>query len=220
MGLKMKTKLMVFLASLLCFNVYATECDQFFPNGKEIVIPGTTALCNSFFVVLFDTTHEAPMVSAEITQPKDQRTNRTNDFHGDSRLKNDSPLPSDYDNSGFDRGHMTPAADASTPKQMSETFLMTNMTPQAPKLNRTAWRLMEEKVRGMDSKYIVTGAVYKYPAKTIGKHNIPVPASYYKVVYLKDGSKVAFNAINLNEADVTEISFKDLQEMLEYKLPD
>ncbi len=216
----MHTKLITFIVSLFCFNAYATECDQFFPNSKEITIPETTALCNSFFVVLFDTAHTASVISAEITQPKDQRTTRTNDFRGDSRLKSDSPLPSDYNNSGYDRGHMTPAADAVTPKQMSETFLMTNMTPQAPKLNRNSWRLMEEKVRGMDSKHIVTGAIYEYPAKVIGKHNISVPMSYYKVVYLKNGNKLAFYAYNLDEAEVTAITFEDLQKMLTYKLPD
>ena len=216
----MHTKLITFIVSLFCFNAYATECDQFFPNDKEIVIPETIALCNSFFVVLFDTAHTASVISAEITQPKNQRTTRTNDFHGDSRLKSASPLPSDYSNSGYDRGHMTPAADAVTPIQMSETFLMTNMTPQAPKLNRNSWRLMEEKVRGMDSKHIVTGAIYEYPAKVIGKHNISVPMSYYKVVYLKNGSKIAFYAYNLDEAEVITITFEDLQKMLTYKFPD
>jgi endonuclease G len=103
---------------------------------------------------------------------------------------------------------------------MSETFLMTNMTPQAPKLNRNSWRLMEEKVRGMNSKHIVTGAIYEYPAKVIGKHNISVPMSYYKVVYLKNGNKLAFYAYNLDEAEVTAITFEDLQKMLTYKLPD
>jgi DNA/RNA endonuclease G (NUC1) len=48
----------------------------------------------------------------------------------------------------------------------------------------------------MSYSYVVTGAVYEYPAKVIGVHKVPVPVSYYKIVYLKDGSIKAFEAEN------------------------
>ncbi|KAL8195936.1 UNVERIFIED_CONTAM: hypothetical protein K2H54_000210 [Gekko kuhli] len=54
----------------------------------------------------------------------------------------------DYHRSGYDRGHQAPAADMrSTTTTMKESFLLTNMTPQLPELNRGSWRILEEKAR-------------------------------------------------------------------------
>ena len=36
-------------------SAHASDCDQFFPNGKEIIVPDTKVLCNSFFVSVFNT---------------------------------------------------------------------------------------------------------------------------------------------------------------------
>jgi endonuclease G len=206
------------LLALLPFSVLASPCDNLFPEGKEIVIEETVPLCNTFFVTLYDKTHHAAVMTSEVSQPKEKRTPRTNDFHADTRLEN-APTPADYTNSGFDRGHMTPAADASDPKQMSETFLMSNMTPQAPMLNRVAWKQLEGKIREMDTKYVLTGAIYHYPTNVIGKHEVPVPASYWKVVYLKNGKTIAYNATNLNEATVTEVTLDAIEVMAGVKLP-
>ena len=64
---------------------------------------------------------------------------RSNDFRPDSNLPNGCYVvrPSDYRGSGYDRGHMTPSGDRTkTQSDNSETFLMTNMIPQAPANNR------------------------------------------------------------------------------------
>jgi endonuclease G, mitochondrial len=55
-----------------------------------------------------------------------------------SRFQEDEAIPekfraklSDYFNSGYDRGHMVPAADAKTTQEaLSETFLLSNVAPQ------------------------------------------------------------------------------------------
>jgi len=101
-------------------------------------------------------------------------------------------LPSDYTNSGFDRGHMCPSADRTrTAADNSSTFLMSNMTPQAPQLNREPWARFEDYCRTLARKgyrlYIVAG-VYgsggegsKGPLTSIfGK--VSVPARNYKVI--------------------------------------
>lgn len=197
-------KLLISLAFLFApATAFASSCDQFFPNGKEVVVPGTTVLCNTFYATVYDTNKEEAIFSTEAFLPHSDKVERTNDFHADPRLKN-SPTPADYDRTGFDRGHLTPAADAGTDAQMSDTFLMTNMTPQEPTVNRISWRMLEANVRTMPATYIVTGAVYTGSTKTIGKHNVPVPTSYYKIVYLKDGSIKAYVANNTVKAPVTE----------------
>ena len=82
---------------------------------------------------------------------------------------------------------------------------MTNMTPQEPTVNRISWRMLEANVRTMPATYIVTGAIYTGSTKTIGKHNVPVPTGYYKIVYLKDGTIKAYVANNTVKAPVNEV---------------
>jgi endonuclease G len=204
-------KLLFVFALLLSAPVFASQCDDKFPKGVEVKVPNTTVLCNTFYVTVFDETHNAAIFSTEISQVKTDKVTRKNDFHADKRLKN-GPTPDDYSNSGYDRGHLTPAADSSTPEQMSDTFLMTNMTPQEPTVNRTPWRLLEVRVRdGGPFKWVVTGAVYSYPAKTIGKNNVTVPVSHYKLVYLADGKIQAFEAENKPNSPVVESTLEAVQ---------
>jgi endonuclease G len=204
-------KLLFVFALLLSAPVFASQCDDKFPKGVEVKVPKTTVLCNTFYATVFDEAHNAAIFSTEIAQVKTDKVTRKNDFHADKRLKN-GPTPDDYSNSGYDRGHMTPAADASTDEQMSDTFLMTNMTPQEPTVNRTPWRLLEVRVRdGGPFKWVVTGAVYSYPAKTIGKNNVTVPVSYYKLVYLADGKIQAFEAENKPNSPVVESTLEAVQ---------
>jgi len=62
--------------------------------------------------------------------------------------------PKDYSKTGYDRGHLAPNAifdyDRKTQK---ETFLMSNIAPQKPKLNRKLWNKIEKFVRLQARKY-------------------------------------------------------------------
>lgn len=58
-----------------------------------------------------------------------------------------------YKNTGYDRGHMMAAADRSFDLGvMKATFVMSNVAPQAPALNRGQWAKAEEEVRGLAKK--------------------------------------------------------------------
>jgi endonuclease G len=75
-------------------------------------------------------------------------------------------LPSDYTNSGFDRGHLAPAGDMKwSETAMDESFLMSNISPQKPAFNRGIWKKLEEKIRSWaienDSIIVVTGLFLK-----------------------------------------------------------
>lgn len=204
-------KLLFVFALLLSSPVFASACDDKFPKGVEVKVPNTTVLCNTFYVTVFDEAHNAAIFSSQVYQQRADKVERKNDFRADKRLKS-GPTPEDYTASGYDRGHLTPAADSSTPEQMSDTFLMTNMTPQEPSVNRTPWRLLEVRVReGGSFKHVVSGAVYSYPAKTIGKNNVTVPVSYYKIVYLADGKVQVFEAENKPNSLVVESTLESVQ---------
>lgn len=109
------------------------------------------------------------------------------EFKRDPQISNNYALTYDYSNTGYDRGHLCPAGDMNFNRTaMTETFFLTNISPQKPGLNRGIWRELEEQVRDWavdnDSIYIVTGAIFSENPKTIGENNVAVPTEFYKVV--------------------------------------
>lgn len=96
--------------------------------------------------------------------------------------------PADYKNSGFDRGHMCPAADMKWDQfAMNDCFLLTNISPQRKALNTGAWNSLENKCRQWairDSAIvIICGPVLTDKmTQTIGQSQIPVPERFFKVV--------------------------------------
>jgi endonuclease G len=199
-------------------TAFASPCDQFYPNGKEIVVPNTKVLCNSFFAVVYDDNRNANIFSTEIAQERLKKTPRTDDFRADKRIA-DSPTPADYTNSGYDRGHMVPAANADDPNEMSDTFLMTNMTPQLPSVNRIAWKNLEERVRSVPFKWVVTGAHYSASPKVIGKNKVPVPDFLYKVAFFESGNVAVYIVDNLvPKSQVSTMKLEELEAKIGYKL--
>lgn len=110
------------------------------------------------------------------------------DFTEDTEVPEPRATDWDYYNSGYDRGHMCPAADNKwSKKAMEESFLFTNMCPQNGNLNRGDWNEMEMACRKWAKKYgdlyIVCGPIlYKGKHKTIGKNKVVVPEAFFKVV--------------------------------------
>ena len=192
--------------------------NQIWPYGQAIVVSGTTVLCNSFYLVLYDEKNMRAILSAEVTQSPHDHVEREDAFCSDPRLKR-SPAPDDYTDSGYDRGHLTPAADAGNEVQMRDTFLMTNMTPQLPDVNRIIWKELEAMVRGMETQYVVTGAIYGDTSTCIGEHRIPVPSAYYKVVYLKGRNIKVYMADNIEGSVVIEKSLSELETLVGYTFP-
>ena len=115
------------------------------------------------------------------------KAGRKKDFRVDPKISRWSATPEDYKRSGYDRGHLCPAADMSfNAKAMSETFYMSNMSPQVPMFNRGIWKELEEHVRNRARKeklYVVTGPIFKSNKGTIGKGQVTVPGYYYKLFY-------------------------------------
>jgi endonuclease G len=113
--------------------------------------------------------------------------------------------PTDYNGSGFDRGHMCPHSDrASTDEASQATFVMTNIIPQSPNCNQRAWADLESYCRDLVRKkhqtlYIVAGPQGQGgegkdgPKQFIGpkddKDKVTVPAKCWKVVLALDDGK-------------------------------
>ncbi|WP_147615614.1 DNA/RNA non-specific endonuclease [Treponema pectinovorum] len=144
-----------------------------------------------------------------------KNASRTDDFRTDPLVTTLSATPQDYKASGYDRGHLTPAADFAFSKEaMSETFYMSNMSPQTGSLNRGIWKDLETSVRQWAQKYsrvfVISGPVLdKAPQqyKTIGKNNVAVPEYYYKVLLVPLYEDENDRATKDDSKDVTAIAF-------------
>lgn len=137
---------------------------------------------------------------------------RQNNFRPDNTLPTGwyQVSPRDYSETGFDRGHLCPSDDRDgNPEDNQETFLMTNMVPQAPENNRGVWKHLEEYARTLldqgNELYILAGTLGQGgtgangTAKTIGKNdNVLVPASVWKVIVV----------LPLGDKDISRINTK------------
>lgn len=97
--------------------------------------------------------------------------------------------PSDYTGSGYDRGHMAPAGDMKwSASTMNQSFLMTNICPQAGELNRGAWKKLEEKCRQKavadSALVIVCGPIFEKGKRhrRIGEAGVAIPDKFFKVI--------------------------------------
>ena len=133
---------------------------------------------------------------------------REDRFEPDPMIKGRQAYDRDYVGSGYDRGHMAPAADMRWSSQtMKECFYLSNVCPQNHNLNSGAWNDLEKQVR-YEVKYhktiwIVCGPIFEntYP-KHIGSNHVMVPDSFFKALLTKrkDGSYASIGFIFPNKA--------------------
>lgn len=153
-------------------------------NDDSIVIyPG--------YILEYNETYEqATWVAYELTAEEvySTKASRNDNFMEDPNIKTGSAIDSDYRKSGFDRGHLAPAADMKfSTEAMNACFYYSNMSPQNPSFNRGVWSKLEAIVRFWavenDAVLVVTGPVLNKPDyPTIGENEVAVPEFYYKVV--------------------------------------
>lgn len=117
-----------------------------------------------------------------------------NEYHEDYDIEEKyRAYLSDYALSGYDRGHMCPSGDCNwIDEGRDETFLLSNMCPQNPNLNRGDWKEIEIACRKWAQKYgcvfIVCGPIFfkSQEHEWIGSNKIPVPEAFFKVVICPD----------------------------------
>ena len=177
-------------------NFAQAQCMVHAPYGFPQANPQTQPICRQAYFVGYDAAAKLPRYVTYELLPQNALgcVARTNAFVADASVPN-GPNPEDYAGTGFDKGHMAPDGDMSWDQQVEyESFLMTNMAPQAGSLNRGAWKLLETAVRGWavqtNNNYtILTGSVYNGD-RYIGQ-GVVVPNQFYKIVINNNTKQVA-----------------------------
>lgn len=152
-------------------------------------------------------------VAYELTREETKGTEkRGNRFIADPLTEGYTASNTDYARSGYDKGHMAPAADMKwSSKVMKESFYFSNICPQHPELNRRRWKDLEEKTRDWaiaDSAIvIICGPIIGAQPKTIGKNQVVVPQQFFKVILsLYASSPRAIGFLFDNERSVAPLS--------------
>jgi len=197
---------------------------------SKLGLPGTQGelLCRKGFLLSHSAERKTPIwVIEHLTYEKATGTiPRYDKFQADPDLeKGERAELSDYKGSGYDRGHMAPAADMKWDMQaMEECFLLSNMVPQVGKgMNQGIWKNLEEKVRNWaidrGELYVFTGPIYEGGIKeVIGDSKIAVPSHLYKIAYDPHRTEaIAFIMPNktLNAKDIPKYieKIRDIEEM-------
>ncbi len=156
----------------------------------------------------YNESHEqAEWVAYELKKEHLSRTNfKRPYFEIDKAVKTKAAHWRNYKKSGYDRGHLCPAADRKYSKAAhDETFLTSNITPQTHEFNSGIWNRLEQKVRYWANKYdgvfVVTGGVLRGKMKTIGDEKVSVPNEFYKVIIDNNSSKTKMLAFLLPHSD-------------------
>lgn len=173
-----------------------TSCQAHAPYGFPQTT-GVTPICRQAYLVGYDAAAKLPKFVTYELLPQNALgcVARTNAFAADQSVAGGA-RPDDYAGTGYDKGHMSPDGDLSWDTQVEfESFLMTNMSPQAGSLNRGIWKLLETSVRGWavqrnQSYTVYVGGVYGAGDKVIGK-GVVVPHGFYKIVINNQTNEVA-----------------------------
>lgn len=163
------------------------------PDFLTVVLPeGTPEVKKDYtgFFVSFNPVHHVPnYVAWELTADEaNGNCPRNNAFRPDPEVEG-CPTLDDYRGSGFDRGHMAPAADMKWSEQaMLDCHFLTNMCPQDHSLNGGKWNSLEQMCRTWAQRdsaiIIITGPVLadELP-RAIGSTRVSVPERFFKIVF-------------------------------------
>ncbi|WP_418264055.1 DNA/RNA non-specific endonuclease [Flavobacterium faecale] len=99
-----------------------------------------------------------------------------------------------YKKSGYDKGHLCPAADMEFHwDAYNDTFYTSNIAPQNREFNGGIWNRLEQKVRYWAAKnngvMVVTGGILTNTSKTIGAEKVVVPDYFYKIIFENEKGK-------------------------------
>ena len=205
------------IASLLMLfvsgQIFADCADTFAPFGKPMLISSNAdsqsdggiklvEICHTGQLIAFNPNHNvSDWVAFEITRTKllNPKVDRKDRFHPDPNVPEGHQIvKNDYRNTGYDRGHLAPAAAMKWSKEaMDDSFFMSNIAPQVGRgFNRHIWKDLEQKMRQWscerDRLYITTGPLYedesiesiKYDRNDDGEDDngilVDVPSHFFK----------------------------------------
>ena len=162
------------------------QIDRYFPFS-----PNPLVVEHSFYTLSYSDKHkQAEWLIYLLTKKRllNSSTKRLNNFRPDPAIPKMSAELVDYKYSGFDRGHLAPAGDMKFSfMAMSESFLLSNISPQHPNFNRGIWLHLEDQVRTWaktyDSLYIITAGILTDSLSAIGINKVSIPSYFYKIIF-------------------------------------
>ncbi len=124
----------------------------------------------------------------------------------------------DYTRTGYDRGHISPNHAIETRygrEAQLQTFLMSNICPQKPDLNRKIWRLLEQKIadgsafrpcrddyaENLEEIWIVTGPIFGTSIDKLPS-GVAIPEAFFKLIIDEQGNTIRTRAYIIGQ-DVT-----------------
>jgi len=200
------------------------------PNLKRETRYGLPAadqiLYNRHYVLGYSYYFRQAKWALEIINPKAEDVERANSFRPDYRVPERFRADkANYVGSGFDRGHLVASANQiGTEIQNSETFLLSNMSPQIPEFNSKIWKKLESAVRKLDAQkkvletYVISGPLFFFdtevvmmPSTNINGVTLPIPHAYFKSVLTENnrGTLNMWSFIIPNEE--TDLPLEDFQ---------
>lgn len=159
-------------------------------------------LRNEYFIINYNIFNNTPSHTEYIFTSKNKTSvnKRDSKFDKDIRIPFDKqPSNSDFVNTPYDKGHLTPARDFEySYDALNSTMLYTNIAPQISQFNRGLWKSVENYVRDLgniyDTIFVVTGVIYDKKPNIIG-NGIKIPKYFYKCINIKNNT-IAFLCIN------------------------
>ena len=202
----------------MCAQVFASQQPPALLNAK--LAQRTTALCNNAYASLNSGLTRGPLWSAEhLTADSVARARgleRQGTFHEDERLSpDDRAALTDYERSGYDRGHMAPSGDMPDLDAQQQSFSLANIVPQTAALNRAQWEGIESAVRQLAERdgelYVVTGPAFQGRRLRALNGRVLVPATTWKAVYDPAArGAAAYRCTNVRHPKCTSLSIAAL----------
>ncbi len=219
----------IFLSGFFLSGFYSQTFKNYF------IIEGFPHLQQKGYHLVYDGAHKVPLwtherLTKESLTIEAQRNEHL--FYENSNVYSfHRSTLSDYYRSGFDRGHMVPAADQRFEEgALKETFLLTNICPQNPELNRGYWAQLERYIRAQvvesDSVDVITGPLFlsqkvgeirQVCYQVIGENEVAVPTHFFKIIQTKKGSTKHIEAYCLpNQAIALSTPLEEFKTSLEH----
>ena len=162
-------------------------------------------LTNRFFTIGYSWSFRQAKWTLEIVNRNKRElteVERKDHFRADTRIpKRFRAGLKAYKGSGFHRGHLVASANQDIREiQNSETFLLSNMSPQTASFNTGKWQALEKEVRKLNTRdnvletYVLTAPIFYFERKieTIGDDSneygidVPIPHAFVKSVLTED----------------------------------
>ena len=182
------------------------------------------SLCTADLQVRYSLTDRIPRLVVEVLSPVKLAgtVSREDNFRADERLPLNARADlNDYRGSGYDRGHLAPAADFKySATAMDNSFLLSNIAPQEPTMNQHAWNGLENATRACAKQTgnltVITGTLGKSGSLN-GRNRVTIPASFFKMwtngkdYRLWVMPNIAIGKLSGQQYAQYEVSIKDLQ---------